>query len=188
MAAEQRAGEEPLVAATLAALGIPIVATIRGAGTFEGADAQWLDERTLLIGVGRRTNASAVEQLEPLLGGMGVRVVTCELSPRVQHLLGAVNPLDERLAAVVAPALGPSLRAALSGWELVELPGDDETFGRRGHNWVTVAPRRVVMPAGCPRTRATLEARGVTCIEVDVSEYVAADGAIGCATGVLERG
>ena len=37
------------VARRLADLGIPILRTIRGSGTFEGADAAWLDPHTLLL-------------------------------------------------------------------------------------------------------------------------------------------
>jgi N-dimethylarginine dimethylaminohydrolase len=52
-AAEQRAGEARLVAARLADLGVPILATMRGDACFEGADALWLDPKTVLIGIGR---------------------------------------------------------------------------------------------------------------------------------------
>jgi N-dimethylarginine dimethylaminohydrolase len=55
-------------------------------------------------------------------------------------------------------------------------------------NFVTLAPRHLLMPAGCPRTRARYEARGIRVEEVDVSEYLLAAGGIGCATGVLARG
>ena len=52
-----RAGEERWIARRLADLGIPIVRMVRGRGTFEGADAMWLDATTVLIGLGLRTNA-----------------------------------------------------------------------------------------------------------------------------------
>jgi len=40
-----RAGEERWVAERLARLGVPILRSVRGSGTFEGADAAWIDER-----------------------------------------------------------------------------------------------------------------------------------------------
>lgn len=187
MASAQRAGEERAIAAALAALGIPILMTVRGEATFEGADAIWLDRRNVLIGVGRRTNPAGAAQLSQLLGDMGVTAHVCELSARVQHLLGAFNPIDERMAAVLRPAVTDSLRAALQGWDLLELDLDEETAERRAMNFVTLAPRRVLMPSQCPRTREALEKRGVACFEADISEYLKADGGIGCATGIVRR-
>lgn len=188
MAAEQRAGEERGVAEALAALGVPILLTPRGTATFEGADALWLDAHTVLVGTGRRTNAEGVAVLRALLSSMGVSVVEAELSPGVQHLLGAVNPIAERRAAALSAHLTPSLRSALAGWTLLELPPSEETEVRRAMNFVTLRPGRVLMPAGCPRTRAALEGAGVSVVEAEVSEYVKAGGAMGCATGVLRRG
>ncbi len=188
MAAEQRAGEERLVAQALAAAGVPILLTPRGDATFEGADAAWLDPRTVLMGVGQRTNRAAVAQIGPLLASMGVEVRVAELAGGVQHLLGAVNLVDVDLAVVRATQLTPSLRVALRGWTLVELPDDDEVLDRRAMNFVTLGPRAVLMPSGCPRTRATLEAHSVRVVEADVSEYVKAGGGMGCATGILRRG
>lgn len=188
MAARQRAGEERGVAAELARLGVPILLTPRGTATFEGADAVWLDARTVLLGVGRRTNAEAVAQIAPLLQAMGVTVRTAELSPGVQHLLGAIVPVDERRTLALADHLTPSLREALAGWDIVEIPSDEETEDRRAVNVVTLRPNRVLMPAGCPRTRERFERAGIAVVEAEVSEYVKAAGAIGCLTGVLRRG
>ena len=60
-----RAGEERWVARMLAQMGIPILRTIGGTGVFEGADAAWLDSRTVLLGLGLRTNAQGARQ-EPV--------------------------------------------------------------------------------------------------------------------------
>ncbi len=188
MAARQRAGEERGTAEALAKLGVPILLTPRGEALFEGADAMWLDAETVLIGVGKRTNEAAVAQIAPVLADMGVRVVTAAIGGGVQHLLGVVNPLRPGLAAVLAAHVTPSLRAALSGWDLLELASDEETEDRRAMNFVPLRPGAIVMPARCPRTRARYEAHGVECHEVDVSEYIKAAGALGCLTGILSRG
>jgi N-dimethylarginine dimethylaminohydrolase len=187
MAARQRAGEERGTAEALARLGVPILLTPRGTATFEGADAMWLDQRTVLIGVGKRTNDAAVAQIAPLLADMGVRVVPVELGGGVQHLLGVVNLVRPDLAAVLEAHVTPSLRAALAGIELLALPSDDETEDRRAMNFVTLAPNRIVMPANCPRTTAIYEAHGVECHPIEVSEYIKAAGALGCLTGILAR-
>ncbi|MBM4392969.1 MAG: amidinotransferase [Deltaproteobacteria bacterium] len=188
MASEQRAGEERGVAEALVAAGIPVLLAPRGRATFEGADAMWLDPRTVLIGAGRRTNAEAVAQIRPLLASMGISLRVADLGHGVQHLLGAVNPYDEGHAAVLSAHCGPSIREALRGWQLLELAPSEETEVRRAMNFVTLGPRRVLMPAGCPHARAQFEAAGMTVFEAEVSEYIRGGGAMGCATGVLWRG
>jgi N-dimethylarginine dimethylaminohydrolase len=54
-------------------------------------------------------------------------------------------------------------------------------------NFVTLRPRRVLMPAGCQGVRARLEAEGIATIEVEIGEYLKAAGGVGCLTGVLRR-
>ena len=70
-----RAGEERWVARKLAALGIPLLATLTGNATFEGADLIWIDETTAMIGRGLRTNDQAITQIETLLAGVGIELI-----------------------------------------------------------------------------------------------------------------
>lgn len=187
MAARQRAGEERGTAEALAALGVPILLTPRGTALFEGADAMWIDDRHVLIGVGKRTNEEAVRQITPLLGDMGVRVGVAKVGRGVQHLLGVVNPIRPGLAAILRAHATASLREAMEGWQLIELDSNEETEDRRAMNFVPLRPGAIVMPANCPRTRGIYERHGVECHEVEVGEYIKAGGALGCLTGVLGR-
>lgn len=74
-AALQRAGEERYAAEFLAAIGVPISMHFRGTATFEGADALWLDAKTVLLGTGVRTNAEAASQLAIFLEGLDVELI-----------------------------------------------------------------------------------------------------------------
>ena len=86
-----RAGEERLVARRLAALGVPILLSVHGRGVFEGADALWVNEDTVLLAEGLRTNAAGADQVEGLLRGMGVEVVRVDIPYGSMHLLGMLN-------------------------------------------------------------------------------------------------
>jgi N-dimethylarginine dimethylaminohydrolase len=187
MAAEQRAGEERFAAAALAARGVPILASPRGHATFEGADALWLDAQTVLVGVGRRTNAEGFACLARALADQGVAAHAVEVPATSQHLLGALVLVDEGLALTLRPTESIERALRSRGWRAVALAADPETLERRAANLVTLAPGHVLMPAGCPRTTATLTALGLTCDAVEVGEYVHAAGALGCLTGVLHR-
>ena len=54
-------------------------------------------------------------------------------------------------------------------------------------NLVTLGPRRVLMPTGCPKTQELLEEAGVSCRTVAIDELAKGAGGIGCLTGVLHR-
>src|SRR2546426_10909401 len=49
--------------AAFRAAGIPIRGRITGEGTVEGGDVCWIDERTLAVGRGYRTNDAGIRQL-----------------------------------------------------------------------------------------------------------------------------
>jgi N-dimethylarginine dimethylaminohydrolase len=188
MASVQRAGEERYAAAALADAGYPILRTVTGAATFEGADALWLDDRTVAVGVGFRTNPAGLREVSAALHDQGAQAVAVPLNAGVQHLLGSVVMLDERLAAVHAGA-SPRLRELLRerDYRVIAFEPDAEFVGARGMNLVTIAPRRVVMPAGAPTIRKRLEGAGVEVQAVDVGEYLKAAGGLGCVTGILHR-
>lgn len=188
MASQQRAGEERYAAATLAAAGIPILATPSGDATFEGADALWLDDATVMLGVGRRTNQAGAALVTRVLAAQGVTTVQVPLPDGFQHLLGAVTFVGHRAAALHGAA-PPRLRAVLAHHDVttIELPPTPEITVSRGMNLVALAPGRVLMPAGAPGVRRALAAAGIEAHVADVGEYVKAAGALGCMTAILRR-
>lgn len=189
-AARQRAGEERCLARVLAGLAVPVLFHPFGSATFEGADALWLDPATVLLGSGVRTNREAVAQLRALLAGMGVAVLEVSLPAGVQHLLGVVNFVDRDLAVVNGGRATPQLSELLAGRGVrqIVLAPDAELTAGLGMNFVTLAPRRLLMPAGCPGIRARFRSEGLAVLEAEIGEYRKAAGGIGCLTGVLRRG
>ncbi len=186
----QRAGEERWAAEALALAGVPILRTLTGTATFEGADALWLRPDLVLVGTGVRTNDEGTRQVAAVLAEQGVRVQEVPLPPTgIQHLLGVITLLDEDLAAIHGGHATDAILAHLErlGIEPLILDPGEELLHRRSNNFVTLAPRRIVMPSDCPDTRARLKSRGVHCHELDVDEYVKAAGALGCLTGILSR-
>jgi N-dimethylarginine dimethylaminohydrolase len=189
MASEQRTGEERHAAAALATLGIPILASPRGGMLFEGADALWLGTRDVIVGVGNRTNVAGCAWLAGILGEFGVRVHRIRAPAAAQHLLGCVNFVDDRLAVVLTGVAPPELVLLLEehGVSRIDLSLDDESRDGRAMNFVTLSRKTVLMPARCPHARAIFESHGVRCSEVEISEFLKADGGLGCLTGVLWR-
>ncbi|MDD3827847.1 MAG: arginine deiminase family protein [Anaerolineae bacterium] len=190
MASEVRAGEELLAARSLVGLGIPILRTVGGWGTFEGADALWAGAQTVLVGVGNRTNRSGFEQVKSCLEFQGVMAVEIPLPARVQHLLGLLQIVDDDLAVVRAGIAPPDLKVTLSGlgFRCIALDETAEVRAGQAMNFVTIAPRRIVMVAGNPGTRRILQDNGLEVeAEADLSELLKGAGGPGCATGILRR-
>jgi N-dimethylarginine dimethylaminohydrolase len=184
-----RAGEERLVARRLAELGIPILRSVRGTGTFEGADAAWINPQTVMLARGLRTNAEGAAQVTSLLHEMEIEVVPVGLSYGSMHLMGQVRFADRDLA-IVKPGSVPfaaveALRAR--GFIVLFLPDEDEVVRSSALNYVTLGPREILMAAGNPITQAFYESAGITCHTVQVDELIKAAGGIGCMTGILER-
>jgi len=188
-ASEVRAGEERVAAVGLAAAGVPILRSISGSGTFEGADLMWLSSTHVLVGRGLRTNTEAIDQIVDVMAAIGVTTTRVDLPIGTMHLMGMLRILDRDLAVAWPTRLAVAAVEALrdEGYEVHYLPDLDEAIGGFALNGVTLGPRRFLMAEGNLVTQAFYEALGVTCSTVEVDELAKASGAIGCLTGVVAR-
>lgn len=93
-----RAAEERWVARKLAALGIPILKTLTGNATFEGADLMWIDAKTAMIGRGLRTNDQAIGQIETLLGELDIDLIAVDMPFGIMHFMSLLRIVDHNLA------------------------------------------------------------------------------------------
>jgi N-dimethylarginine dimethylaminohydrolase len=184
-AAQERASVAGVIPATIAG-------RIEPPGRLEGGDVIWLDARTLVVGRGYRTNADGIRQLRAILGG-GVDVIDVPLphwqgQHDVMHLMSLISPIDHGMAVVYSRLLPVPFREWLldRGMHLVEVP--DEEFDSMGTNVLALAPRRCLMLAGNPRTRAALERACADVVEYEGLE-ISVKGAGGptCLTRPLER-
>ncbi|MFI5361137.1 MAG: dimethylarginine dimethylaminohydrolase family protein [Elusimicrobiota bacterium] len=190
MASVVRAGEEKHASLALSALGVPINRTISGAGLFEGADAVWLDSKTVLCGVGNRTNAEGFRQLREALRPQGVEALASPLPRGVQHLMGILQIVDSDLALLRASVAPRGLARLLEkrAFTIVPVPESDETLLRQGMNVVTAAPRTIVMPRACPALKRLYVEAGMTvAAEVEIGQIMRGAGGLACAAGILGR-
>jgi len=160
-----RRGEPAAAAGTLRRAGIPILGAIEGEGTLEGGDVLILGPRTLAVGQGYRTNAEGIRQLRALLEGLVDELIVVPLPhwrgpADVLHLQSLVSLVADDLALVHSPLLAVPFRSWLleRGYQLLEAPPEEiETLGC---NVLALAPRRVLVVEGNPRTRRLLERAG----------------------------
>jgi dimethylargininase len=188
-----RRGEEAALARELARLSIPILGTLGGDATLEGGDVLWLDPATLIVGRSYRTNDAGFAQVRETLADRVERIQQVHLPHwrgrgEVLHLLSVISPIAEDLALVYLPLLPVPLAELLEarGIELVAVP--DEEFATHGCNALVVAPRRVILVQGNPRTAVRLRERGVEVWEYEGRELTHnRDGGPTCLTCCLLR-
>ena len=184
-----RAGEERQMARRIADLGMPILRTLRGGAIFEGADAMWLDARTVIIGRGLRTNSEAIDQITRLLAEMGVAAIAVDMPFGTMHLMGMLRFADEDLA-IAWPRRTPHaavLALRERGYRVAFLPETDNEVMNQALNYVTLGPRKILLNAGYDIFQTFYEGLGIECVTVPARELIKAAGGFGCLTGVLHR-
>ena len=184
-----RAGEERQVARRLAALGIPILATLTGNACFEGADLMWLNEKTAIIGRGLRTNDEAISQIGALLNGLGIELIAVDMPFGSMHFMGMLRIVDHDLA-ICWPRRTPHRCVTMLrelGYRVVFPDLHDDQASYRGINFVILGPRRILMVAGLHALQDEFEELGIECLTSPTDELSKAAGNVGCLTGVLAR-
>lgn len=192
MGKELRRGEEQAMAEMFQKLNVPIHYTLHGEARAEGGDLLWIDEKTLAVGLGFRTNAEALRQLREALPD--IEIISVDLpyyegAGACLHLMSFISIVDEDLAAVFLPLMPVPFWQFLKGrgFRMVEVPGEE--FLTMGPNVLALAPGKCLLLQHNPITKRGLEEAGC-----EVSFYrgdeisLKAEGGPTCLTRPLLRG
>ncbi len=175
----------------LAELGIPILRTIHGHGTFEGADLLWLNEETVILGIGVRTNQEGARQVEEILRVVGVKEIIEFPIPYGQaHVDGRLNIVDKNLAILFPWHVPYTVASKLKehGYDIIEVEDPREALIDKATNVVALEPGTIIMSkTGALKTKQRLREAGVKIVEVKVDELMKGHGGISCMTGRLKR-
>ncbi len=166
MGKEVRRGEALAVEEYLKNAQIPILGSISGDGKTEGGDLIWLDDKTLAVGRGYRTNDEGIRQLKELTADFIDEIITVHLphwqgQDDVFHLMSIISPIDTNLALVYSRLMPVSFREMLieRGIRLLDVP--DSEFNSMACNVLAIAPRKCIILEGNNRTKQMLEDEGV---------------------------
>ena len=108
MAKPARTREPERGAAELERLGVPVLGTIEAPGYADGGDRYWIDEATMAVGLGYRTNRAGAAALARLAEPEGVRVETYDMPHdqgpgSVLHLQSFISGVAEDLCVIYEP-------------------------------------------------------------------------------------
>jgi N-dimethylarginine dimethylaminohydrolase len=174
--------------------GIPVLGEIRAPGTTEAGDMVWMDDHTLLIGRGYRTNAAGIAQMRELLQPHGVEVLATPLPhgsgpAECLHLMSLISLLDEETALVDLPWLAVETVELLQehGYRFIEIDASERRT--LACNVLTLGDRRLAAIAENQNTNQRLRAAGFEVFTFAGSE-ICINGAGGptCLTRPLLRG
>ncbi len=174
-------------------LGLPLLGVIEPPGTVEGGDLLWLDERTLLVGQGFRTNAAGIAQLRALLASRGIEVLVAPLPygsglGSCLHLMSLLSLLDESTALVDLPWLSVETVALIRqrGFRLLEI--DYAERATLSCNVLALGKKTLLAFAENPRTNERLRQSGFKVLTVAGSEIgINGGGGPTCLTRPLLR-
>jgi dimethylargininase len=135
---------------------IPILGTIEAPGKIEGGDCFWLDETTIAVGRGFRTNSDGIEQFAAIVGPLGVKLAVFDLPYHLGpeaclHLMSVVSPLDVDLALVHPPLMPTALYELMleMGYTLLEAPASEFNASLGLNlNVLATSPRKVIAVEG----------------------------------------
>ncbi|RLE53827.1 MAG: hypothetical protein DRJ26_02880 [Candidatus Methanomethylicota archaeon] len=195
MAKPCRAAEPLIMMEALRKIGIPIALKIEAPATFEGGDAVWLDEKTLMIGYVTRTSEEAVNQIKDLvLGKVAEKVIAVPLTKDRVHLDGTLMIISREVAVSRLPGIStyPSkiyskdgvklvnlakwLRS--QGYEIIEVNNrEDRLFGA---NLLCIGECKVLSYGWNRRVMKELEKRGFDVIGIEGYELIKAGGGLHC--------
>lgn len=187
-----RRGEADWIASELDRAGVPAVARLNEPACADGGDMFWLDETTLAVGRGYRTNAAGHDQLGAALAADGVRIERFDLPhhlgpAHVLHLMSVCSPVSEDLAVVHPPIAPVTLLEALGERGVRTIPVEPDEVDSQGGNILAVRPGVIVMAEGNPVTRRALEAHGVEVHTYQATQLNKGDGGPTCLTRPLLR-
>ena len=175
-------------------LGVPILGALPGGAYADGGDRFWLDDRTMAIGLGHRTNRSGARAVAALAAAEGVEVEAYDMPydrgpTHVLHLQSFLSAVTAELCVVFEPLAPVRLLDDLRERGMTWIAIGEDDYDAMGCNVLAVRPGVVVVVDGVPAVRRALERAGVEVHAYEGSELsLKGDGGPTCLTAPLLRG
>lgn len=153
--------------AYLESIGIPTLGEIKAPGKMEGGDVLWIDEKTVAIGRGYRTNEEGIRQFKELTKDVIEEYIIVPM-PHGEgedcclHLMSLISFVDTDKAVVYSKYMPVFFREYLMdrGFQLIEC--SDKEYDYLGSNLLALEPGKCILIKGCEEIKEKLEQVGVT--------------------------
>ena len=154
---------------------IPIIGEIKDPGIIEGGDFIWINERTVAVGEGYRTNKKGIQQLRDILANQVDDIISVPLPhwlgpENCLHLMSNVSPIDDNLFLIYPKLLPVKFIKFLKSQNIKLIKVPDKEYESMACNVLPLAPKKCIMMAGNPITKTLLESNNVEVFTYDGSE------------------
>lgn len=145
---------------------VPILGEVSNPGTIEGGDIIWIDDKTIAVGEGYRTNISGINQIKKMLSSFNIKIITVPLPhwkgpDECLHLMSLISPVDTNLYVVYKKLLPVSFINLLldKNIGLIDIP--EEEYNSMACNILAISPRVCIMLNNNPKTKNALDKENV---------------------------
>ncbi len=181
-----RQHESERYAAKMAELGVPMIARCTE-GVIEGGDFWQLDEKTLVIGKLKRSDAVGIENIRKQLAPYGYEIMEVESEPSYLHLDMIFNIVGEKTAVSYWEGLPKHFQNYLTEREFDIIKIQEEGVYKHFSNLQAMGNKRVISLKANEDVNNQLRERGFTVFELESSEILKAGGGPHCMTFPVRR-
>jgi N-dimethylarginine dimethylaminohydrolase len=201
IAVAYKRGLEAFHSQRIGELGCPILYTIHGQGVFEASNLVWVNEKSVILATGLRGNMEGLRQVESILRGLGVEDIhhaqlpgylynrTHQVGPSSGffHLDMTFGMASDKIAVLYPGGVGYDTIDWLEkkGIGIIEI--SEEELHLCAPNILPLSPTEVLVPGIGLNMSKELLKRGLSVVEVDLSEFAKAGGGPTCLTLPLIR-
>lgn len=146
--------------------GIKTLGHIKGQGKMEGGDIVWLDDQTVAIGLGYRTNEEGIRQFKELTKNFIEEIIVVPLPyadgpDACLHLMSLISLINQKLAVVYLKYMPVFFKKLLENRGITLINVSEEEYDSLGSNILALAPGKCVMLQGNPNIQNQLEKAGI---------------------------
>ena len=161
--------------AYLESIGVPTLGEIKAPGKMEGGDVLWIDEKTVAIGRGYRTNDEGIRQFKELTKDIVDEYIIVPMphgegEDACLYLMSIISFVDTDKAVVYSKFMPVFFREYLleKGFMLIE--ADDDEYDYLGTNLLALEPGKVILIKGCSKIEKKLKDLGLTVMTYEGKE------------------
>lgn len=193
MGKKLRSQEYLATKAYLESIGIPTLGEIKAPGKMEGGDVLWIDEKTVAIGRGYRTNDEGIRQFKELTKDVVDEYIIIPMphgdgEDCCLHLMSIISFVDTDKAVVYSKYMPVFFREYLieKGIQLIEC--SDEEYEYLGSNVLALEPGKCITIGGNPEIVKKMRDAGVEVLTYEGKELsYKGTGGPTCLTCPLKR-
>nr|WP_312578272.1 arginine deiminase family protein [Sedimentibacter sp.] len=167
MGKELRGKEFMATEELLKSIGVPTLGHIESPGKMEGGDVVWLNEKTVAIGRGYRTNDEGIRQFRELVKDIVDEVIIVPMphgdgADSCLHLMSIISMISDDLAVVYSKYMPVFFRELLIERNIKLIEVNDKEYDYLGSNVLALAPKVCVLLEGNPEIKQKLINEGCT--------------------------